>query len=104
MTRAGLDHLGLTPGSLRAGGATFYMTTGYDLGRLRFMGRWRSDHTMQAYIQEAVAARVWIRLDADTKQLIVATLRESESFMHRPPAVQWTSVFSRGRQWKAMTH
>ena len=46
--------LPLTPGSLRAGGATWLVTSGTEIARIRFLGRWKSDTGLAAYIQEAV--------------------------------------------------
>jgi hypothetical protein len=39
----GLESLGYTPASLRAGGATYWHLFGVDPGRLKFWGRWASE-------------------------------------------------------------
>ena len=41
---------------MRAGGATELIIRGDDIGRIQFLGRWRSNAILQAYIQEAVSS------------------------------------------------
>ena len=51
----GLEIANFTLASLRAGGATHAYLHGCEISRLKFMGRWLSDKSLQCYIQEAAA-------------------------------------------------
>ena len=42
----GSVHLGFTPASMRAGGATYLLESGESLGNSRFMGSWASERSM----------------------------------------------------------
>jgi len=64
----GLNSLGLSPGSLRAGGATHHYLTFQDVPRLRRRGRWRQEATLEHYVQEAVCALQLQSLDPYTLQ------------------------------------
>ena len=95
--------LPLTPGSLRAGGATHLVTSGMEIARIRFLGRWKSDTGLAAYIQEAVARLVWHQLSCGDQDRIRAGLAAWSASLFRAPNLPWTSFFSRRRQWRSMT-
>ena len=56
-----LSDSSLTLGSLRAGGATHLYTSGMEVSRLLFRGRWRVLGTLHCYIQEATCAMVLLQ-------------------------------------------
>ena len=62
----GIERLGLSPGSLRAGGATHHYLLYQDVPRLRRRGRWRQEGTLEHYVQEAVYALQMLQLDDST--------------------------------------
>ena len=43
-------------GGLRAGGATYMLESGKDLGAIKFAGCWASDRAMSSHLQEVAAA------------------------------------------------
>jgi hypothetical protein len=49
---------GLTPASLRAGGATHYFSESRDLDLVRWQGRWLSSRMLEVYLQETVALSI----------------------------------------------
>ena len=58
-----IQDLGLTPASLRAGGATHsFSTQACDLGQLKFKGRWAALSTLEHYEHECTATLVMLRL------------------------------------------
>jgi hypothetical protein len=48
--------------SFRAGRATHLFTSGVPVPTIKYLGRWKSENSMAAYIQEAAAASVMIQL------------------------------------------
>ncbi len=94
----GITAMGLTPASLRAGGATWYFATGLlDLGRLKYRGRWASLQTLEHYVQEATASLVLQRVDLSTLERLETIVSLGSQF-EAPPCVPWTALFSRARQ------
>ena len=90
----GLDGCGLTPASLRAGGATEMYVRTRDTGLVQFAGRWRSPQSLLHYIQGAMATMVLYRIPL----LVISTLAKlivDLAFMSRPPLKPWTSFFHR---------
>jgi hypothetical protein len=64
------DGKGVTPASLRAGGATlYYMLTG-DLPRLQWLGRWLTYRSMCFYIQEIAAENALLGLDPGQRERV----------------------------------
>lgn len=55
-------------GSLRAGGATFFFAQGVEPGRLKYWGRWASEHSTAHYLQEASAAFVLRQLPIEATE------------------------------------
>ena len=98
LRRCGLERLGLSPSSLRAGGATRLVLLGCDLGRVKFLGRWQSEKTLAAYIQEAGAHLTWLRLGPLEQSTIQQVLLEGHSVWEGPPALSWPLLFSRACQ------
>ena len=100
--RCGLEALGLTPSSLRAGGATRLVLLGHDLGRVKFLGRWQSERTLASYIQEAGAHLTWLALTPLQQASVQQVLSEGRAVWQRPPTSSWPLLFSRARQTSAL--
>ena len=62
---------GVLPSSLRTGGATWlFQSTGEDLPRLLWRGRWRDARVLASYIQEVTAAMLAARLpETDARRI-----------------------------------
>jgi hypothetical protein len=95
-----ISHLGLSPASLRAGGATALFLSGIEIARLRFMGRWKTDASLQAYIQEAVCCLVWHQLESVERSRLELLLSASLGFYNRALLGHWAQFGLRKRQWK----
>ena len=95
-----LDGLRLTPGSLRAGGATELCLRNEAIGTTKFKGRWAAESSLNVYIQEAMSTMVMLRVRPITHTLL-AQLRASGNFALKvPPSIPWHYLFSRYRQWQ----
>ena len=57
---------------------------------------------MIAYIQEAMAARVWVRLGSSVRDLVHLTVLEAAPFLRAPPPQPWPLFFQRNRQWRTL--
>ena len=80
-----LEHLGLTPGSLRAGGATHMLETGVPVQNIKYAGGWASDRSLASYLQEAEAANTLLSMtDPQSRRLEVALTELA--FLRRPPS------------------
>ena len=66
----GLQNLGITPASLRAGGATHLLETGVPVANLRFQGAWASERSMSSYLQEAEAAATMLDMSVASSQTV----------------------------------
>ena len=98
VTALGLEHLNLTPGGLRAGGATFKFTTNVlDLGKLKFRGRWASLTTLEHYVQEAAATLIMLRMTEKQTICLESFVAAGEKFQE-PPLLPWSVFFHRSRQ------
>jgi len=96
-----ISSCGLTPSSLRAGGATFLFQEGHLIDRIRFLGRWRSLATLERYIQEAAATLVLAQLPHKAER----TLHQLDGifpYLPYPPVLPWQAFFSRGAQLRAL--
>ena len=100
-----VDHLGLTLGSFRAGGTTFLHLSGVAINILKFRGRWKTDSSMEVYIQEAMARLTLSRLPDTTLNTISSLARGSDLQWQSPPSQPWTAFFDRSQQvrgWEAL--
>lgn len=61
---------GVTPASLRGGGATQYFVLTEDLGRLQRRARWRRLSTLETYVQDVSPAEFLLKLSPQTKNLL----------------------------------
>lgn len=74
---------GLTPASLRAGGATHLFANTQDIGLVKWRGRWTSDRTLETYLQELGSASVVPKLNASVRQDIYEKSRRTRSHLVR---------------------
>ena len=63
---------GLTPASLRAGGATFWYHRTDSTEFVRFRGRWSNMRMLEIYIQEVAASSLLTGLDSDTQSRVAS--------------------------------
>lgn len=61
-----ISHLHLSPASLRAGGATWFIDEGHEVGRVRFLGRWAHLRSLEHYIQVARAQQISLSIPPAT--------------------------------------
>ena len=87
-------HLGLTPASLRAGGATLMLEQGQPLSTIRFAGSWASDKAMACYLQEAESASVLLSLNRSQLFRFEKALADFRQLEH-PPNIPF-AVLSHG--------
>ena len=73
LSKATLGNASLVlPSGLRTGGATFvFQSSGEDLPRLLWKGRWRDVRMLGIYIQELGAAMIRMRLEAPAEALVL---------------------------------
>ena len=64
------DGVGITPASLRSGGATHLVDSDVPLDRIRWIGRWASQKMLEVYVQEIAASSVLPGLSASNRARI----------------------------------
>ena len=69
-----ISQLRLSPGSLRAGGATWLIDEGFEVSRVRFMGRWAHLRSLEHYIQVARAQQIALSIPASTAESLTSFL------------------------------
>ena len=70
LTYFGIQDLGFTLSSFRAGGATALLESGVPVSTIKHSGGWSADKTLSSYLQEAEAALAMIRIsDTSARQL-----------------------------------
>ena len=79
-----LEHLNLSPASMRAGGATFMLEQGYDPSSIKFAGSWASDKALACYLQEAEAASTLLSLSLSEQRRLEHVL-QTLCFLEEPP-------------------
>jgi hypothetical protein len=87
----GLDGLGITPSSLRAGGATSLLEEGRSIAEIRFAGGWSAEKTLSAYLQEAEAALTLLNIEPLQARRLERTLVAFE-FLCEPPPCRLQSI------------
>jgi len=85
MERLHVKGLGLTPGSLRPGGAAHLYVSGETVERLQHKGRWKSIATLRIYTQEAACALAWARAGPKALALIQSLLSSFAALLVSPP-------------------
>ena len=97
----GLGSLGITPSSLRAGGAAALLEQGASVSHILFAGGWTSEKTLSSYLQVAEAAQTLLKLDYP-QALWLHSFVQNFAFLEEPPAAPyevlsqpWTRAISR---------
>ena len=91
-----LGNLGLTPASLRAGGATHLFLSGVPLDRIKFAGRWKVLSSLEHYIQEAMSTLVLHHIRPEAVPLLRHLLAQPIGPL--PPLAPWPAFFGRQQQ------
>jgi len=80
-----LKDLGVTPASLRAGGATHELVHGESMENICFHGRWTSLGSLRSYLQEAASHLVWSQLSAQAQAQCEHRLHRYRTVLEAPP-------------------
>ena len=102
LERLGLTRLRLSPGSLRPGGATAHFLHFSSISILRILGRWRVESSLDHYIQTVVSHLCHADLDDKEFETISILIDRTVAQWNAPPAVPWTSLYSRAKQWSGL--
>ena len=86
-----LHTLGITPGSIRAGGATSLLEQGTSVANIMFAGGWSAEGTLRSYLQVAEAAQVLLRLD-DQQSLWLDSFIRVFGFLEPPPLAPYSQL------------
>ena len=97
----GFGSLGITPSSLRAGGATAQLEQGASVSHILFAGGWNSEKTIRSYLQVAEEAQTLLKIDYP-QALWLHSFVQNFAFLEEPPAAPyevlsqpWTRAISR---------
>ena len=75
----GIDQLGFTLSSFRAGGATGMLEDGVPVAVIKYSGGWSADKSLASYLQEAESALALLRISDVAAARLKLALRE---FVH----------------------
>ena len=100
LCRLGLERLGFTAGSMRPGGATKAFVEGMSIANLKYLGRWRVEHSLETYIQEAMCQLTSSRLTECEQSSLHALLAACSGQLDTPPSQHWSVFCSRAAQWR----
>ena len=95
LSRLGVPPGTYSPGSLRAGGATWKYTSGEPVPSLKFSGGWASEKALACYIQEAMAQAIWRSLPDEAAARLHSVAARSPEIWMQPPPLPWSQLFSR---------
>ena len=84
-----------TPGCLRPGGATFFFINGIELASLKFLGRWRSESSLESYVQEATAQAIWAQCGTEHTAFWDSVIAQHALQLAAPPQVSPWDLFAR---------
>ena len=84
---------GITPASLRPGGATYLYRCTDSPEKVRYRGRWMSARMLEIYIQETAASRLLTGLSSEQRARIVRFAAQAPQLMR-----MLTASLSRARQ------
>ena len=96
----GLDRLQLTPGSLRPGGASRAFMEGCSIANLKYLGRWRVEHSLETYIQEAMCQLCSTCLTDDEHSALHQLTVSCSEQLQSSPALHWSVFLSHAAQWR----
>ena len=102
LSSMGLTRFGLTPGSLRPGGATLAFMSGSTVSELKYRGRWKVESSLEVYIQEAMSHLCVCELADHEHSVLTHMLSMGVSQWQQPPALPWGHFFSRSQQWRGL--
>ena len=86
LTKLKLQHCRFSPASLRAGGASFFSHTGMELGKVRLLGRWAAEASLQHYVQVATAEQVLPKLPEKVSRRLLTVTHAGLTFCHNRTA------------------
>lgn len=69
-----IEHLKLSPASLRAGGATWMLDEKIEVSKIRFSGRWANLRSLEHYLQVARAQQIAIALPMEVADILKQVL------------------------------
>jgi hypothetical protein len=95
----GVGHLGITPASLRAGGATAMLESGVPVANIRFAGCWASEKSLACYLQEAEAAATVMAISTE-RAVWLKQLLQRYSLLCSPPVVSYRGLVA---EWTRRT-
>ena len=99
----GLGHLGLTPASLRPGGATAHFLLHRSIASLRIAGRWRAESSLEHYIQLTIAHLCLCQLSDDEHAYATELAQLTRQQWGTPPSLHSAAIFSCARQCQAIS-
>ena len=94
--------LGITPASLRPGGATYHFMQHQSIAALRIAGRWRAESSLEHYIQLVMSHLCLTQLGDEAHSFASSLAHASEQQWQQPPNKPWSCLFSRARQCQAL--
>jgi len=86
LVKSHLDKLGLSPASMRSGGATMEFLRGTTMEVLSFKGRWVALNSLRSYLQEGAAHLVWASLPPARASEVEAFIGRYRTLLSHPPA------------------
>ena len=102
LRRLGYERLGISPASLRPGGATAHFMQHQNIAALRIAGRWRAESSLEHYIQ-LVMSHLCVCSLTDTEHEYASDLAQATlAQWQRPPSKPWSAIFSRARQCQGL--
>ena len=94
-----LNGLGLTAGSLRAGGATHLLEIGVSVGEIKFLGGWSAERMLCHYLQTAESAATLLALSPTQASRLSGGL-DLLGFLEAPPKISVTQL---RKAWTAIS-
>ena len=90
----GLGDWKVGPSSFRPGGCTHFFSSGVEVSRLLFYGRWLSEKSLKHYIQESISQQLLLTLGETQSRTFNAILEKGEHLLS-PPAKNWWELSRR---------
>ena len=94
--------MGITPGSLRPGGATYHFLQHQSIAVRRIAGRWRAESSFEHYIQLVMSHLCLTQLSDADHAFATALAHSSEPQWQQPPNQPWSCLFSSARRCQAL--
>ena len=90
----GLEEWKIGASSFRPGGCTFFFSSGVEVSRLLFYGRWLNEKSLKHYIQESVSQQLMLTLTSQQSRTFNAILERGEHLL-TPPTKNWWDLSRR---------